>query len=242
GIAHSLGLALAEIDAIRLAAGLHDIGKVGIPLAITAKAERLSLPELRLLQTHPLAGQEILDGIDFGGPVALLVRQHHERLDGSGYPDGLTGAAILPGAKIIAVADVLDAMLTDRSYRPAPGLEAATLELRQGRGLLFEAAVVDACLSLCDDPAVLAALAAGTPARSHAPAEAAPARPPQLTLQQNAVMYLLAEGRSTKEIARAMGLGLGTVKTHLSRAYATLGANNRVSALRAAGLLEPGGR
>lgn len=239
GIARSLGLATSEIDCIRLAAGLHDIGKVGVSLAIANKAAPLTLTELRLLQVHPAAASEILDGIDFGGPVAMIVRQHHERMDGSGYPDGLAGQDILRGARIVAVADVLELMVTDRPYRHAPGLNAALAELQRGRGVLFDPAAVDACLHLCDDPAVLAGLAAGA-----APPAAVvqPAHRPQLTLQQMAVMRLLADGRSTKEIARALDLGLGTVKTHLSRAYATLGAGNRVTALRAAGLLEPGGR
>lgn len=242
GIARSLGWPPAEIDGIRLAAGLHDIGKVGVPLAIANKVDQLSLAELRLLQAHPLAGEQILKEIDFGSPVARMVRQHHERLDGSGYPDGLAGEAILPGARLIAVADVLEAMATDRPYRRAPGMDAAMAELRRGRSILFDAPAVDACLSLCQDPAVLALLTAGAPGPDRIATKAPQPAPPRLTLQQTAVLQLLAEGRSTKEIARTLGLGLGTVKTHLSRAYAALGAGNRVSALRAAGLLEPGGR
>ena len=241
GIARSLALTGAEIDTIRLGALLHDIGKIGVPLSITNKTDPLSLHELRLLQGHPVVGEEILEGIDFGGPVGALVRQHHERLDGSGYPDGLERENILLGARIVAVADVLESMVTDRPYRRAPGLEAAMTELHRGRGIMFDPAAVDACLSLCRDPSVLAVLAGGVQARSQAALDDRP-HPPQLTLQQMAVMRLLADGRSTKEIARTLDLGLGTVKTHLSRAYATLGAGNRVAALRAAGLLEPGGR
>ena len=242
GIARSLALTGDEIDSIRLAALLHDIGKIGVPIALANKTNLLSLHEVRLLQVHPVVGQEILEGVEFTGPVAMMVRQHHERLDGSGYPDGLEGENILLGARIIAVADVLESMVTDRPYRPAPGLEVATAELRRGRGTMFDPTVVDACLRLCREPAVLAALVGSPPTRPATPAEDTRPRPPRLTLQQTAVMRLLADGRSTKEIARALDLGLGTVKTHLSRAYATLGAGNRVSALRAAGLLEPGER
>ena len=241
-IAHTLGVPRTESEGIRLAAALHDIGKIAVPLAVVNKAAPLSLAELQLLQTHPQAGQHILESIAFGAPVAAMVRQHHERVDGSGYPDGLSGGEILRGTRIIAIADVVDSMVTDRPYRRAPGLAAAEAELRRGCGSLYDPAAVDACLLLCRDATVLGILASGAPAPSRASGVEQPAAVPRLTLQQTAVMHLLAEGRSTKDIARTLGLGLGTVKTHLSRAYATLGASNRVAALRAAGLLEPGGR
>ncbi len=241
-IAHTLGVPRTESEGIRLAAALHDIGKIAVPLAVVNKAAPLSLAELQLLQTHPQAGQHILESIAFGAPVAAMVRQHHERVDGSGYPDGLSGGEILRGTRIIAIADVVDSMVTDRPYRRAPGLAAAEAELRRGCGSLYDPAAVDACLQLCRDATVLGILASGAPAPSRASGVEQPAAVPRLTLQQTAVMHLLAEGRSTKDIARTLGLGLGTVKTHLSRAYATLGAGNRVAALRAAGLLEPGGR
>ncbi len=242
-IARTLGVPRTETEGIRLAAGLHDIGKIAVPLAIVNKAAPLSLAELQLLQTHPQAGEYILETIAFGAPVAAMVRQHHERVDGSGYPDGLSGAEILRGTRIIVVADVMDSMVTDRPYRRAPGLAAAEAELRRGYGMLYDPAAVDVCLLLCRDATVLGILASGAPAPSRASGvDPAQAGPPRLTLQQTAVMHLLAEGRSTKDIARTLGLGLGTVKTHLSRAYATLGAGNRVAALRAAGLLEPAGR
>jgi DNA-binding CsgD family transcriptional regulator len=237
GIARSLGLDDAEVNGIRLAASLHDVGKVGVPLALCNKSGPLTLPELQMLQTHPVAGEQIVAGIPFAIPVAQVIRQHHERLDGSGYPDGLSGDAILPGARIVAVADVLEAMVTDRTYRHAPGIDAAIAELQRGRGTLYEPSVVDACITLCRDPAVLSMLITTT--RIPPPDAMERPAPPRLTLQQMAVMQLLADGQSTKEIARSLGLGLGTVKTHLSRAYAALGANNRVTALRAAGLLEP---
>ncbi len=245
-LAHALGVPQGEREGIRLAAALHDIGKIAVPLGVVNKAAPLNMQEMQQLQGHPQAGEHILENVPFGAAVATMIRQHHERLDGSGYPDGLSGDEIPRGTRIVAVADVLDSMVTDRPYRPAPGLAAAEAELRRGSGILYDAAVVEACLSLCRDQTVLRILAAGAPAPSLRPDQGQPAGPPadvpRLTLQQTAVMHLLAEGRSTKEIARTLGLGLGTVKTHLSRAYATLGAGNRVAALRAAGLLEPGGR
>ena len=228
-IARDLGRPPGEIEGIRLAASLHDIGKLGVPRGIIDHPGRLSLPDLRRLQTHAEAGYTLLRGIGFPWPVADMVRQHHERLDGSGYPDGLAGDAILPGARIIAVADLLEAMTADRAYRRAPGLAAGLAELRRGRGVLYDAAAADACIALCTrDPAgALPFGAAVVPDDATAPATV------RLTAQQQIVMHLLAEGRSTKEIARALGLGLGTVKVHLSRAYATLGASNRVAAVRA---------
>lgn len=245
-LAHVLGVPQGESEGIRLAAALHDIGKIAVPLAVVNKAAPLNMQEMQQLQAHPQAGEHILENIPFGAAVATMVRQHHERADGSGYPDGLSGDEILRGTRIIAVADVLESMVTDRPYRRAPGLAAAEAELRRGSGILYDPAVVEACLSLCHDQTVLQILAAGAPAPSLKPDQGQPAGQPagvpRLTLQQTAVMHLLAEGRSTKDIARTLGLGLGTVKTHLSRAYTTLGAGNRVAALRAAGLLEPGGR
>lgn len=238
-IACKLGLTGEETALIRVAAGLHDIGKVGVPLAIVNKAERLSLTEIQAMQVHALAGGSILEGVDFGGPVAAMVRQHHERLDGSGYPDGLAGEEILPGARIIAVADVVEAMASHRPYHSTSDLEVVMAELRRGRGNAFDPAVVDAGLDLFEAASWRAWLADGGPAA----AELHPSRkPPHLTLQQTAVITLLAEGKSAKEIARALNLGLGTVKTHLSRAYAALGAKNSLTAVRAAGLLGPDGR
>ncbi len=235
-IARGLGLPEAEVEGIRLAGSLHDIGKVGLPRSILGNTGRLSFAELQQLQTHAEAGYKLLQGIEFPWPVADMVRQHHERLDGSGYPAGLTGDAILPGARIIAVADVLAAMTSDRTYRATPGLAAALDELRQGRGVLYDAAAVDLCVALCEREPALVFLAGGSTARADdGSGTSAHAPPPQmrLTAQQQLVMHLVAEGRSTKDIARALGLGLGTVKVHLSRAYRALGVRNRAGAVRA---------
>lgn len=148
-IAMEMGLPDAELDDIRLAAFLHDIGKISLPAEILGKASRLSEVEFNLIKTHPQNGYEILKGIDdIPPPVARMVWQHHERLNGSGYPLGLAGDDILPGARIIAVADVVEAMASDRSYRPTPGLEKGLEEITAHKGVLYDPAVVDACLRI----------------------------------------------------------------------------------------------
>lgn len=238
-IAQALRLDPAETETIRCAALLHDIGKVGIPAEVAGKIGPLSIADIRLLQGHAASGCQILDGIDFGGPVAEIVAQHHERLDGSGYPRGLVGAAILRGARVVAVADVLEAMVGPRRYRKPPGADAAFIELREGRGRLYDPMVVDACLVLSQSQAFVELLDRGSAQPGRLPADLRAGDLPRrgLTLQQRAVMNLLAEGLTVKEIARRLDLGVGTVKVHLSRAYAVLGVSNRVAALQVAGLL-----
>jgi HD-GYP domain-containing protein (c-di-GMP phosphodiesterase class II) len=107
--------------------------------------------EFALVKEHPQKGYEILKEVDFDWPVADMVRQHHERLDGSGYPQGLEGEEIVPGAKILAVADVVEAMASHRPYRPNLGLHAALEEITSGRGVLYDPEVVDACLRLFNE-------------------------------------------------------------------------------------------
>lgn len=150
-IARVMGLPQGEIDGIALAASVHDIGKLFVPIELLAKPGRLSEPELRLMQEHAKAGYDILKGIEFPWPVAEMVLQHHERLDGSGYPYGSTDGLIVLGAKIIAVADVFESMTTYRPYRPALGVEAALGELRRGRGTLYHGPAVDACVAVAMD-------------------------------------------------------------------------------------------
>lgn len=147
-IAMEMGLSDADLDGIRMAAFLHDIGKISLPAEILSKASRLSEVEFSLIKTHPQNGYDILKEIEFPWPVARMVWQHHERLDGSGYPLGLSGEEILLGARIMAVADVVEAMASDRSYRPTPGLEKALEEIGAQRGILYDPAVVDACLRI----------------------------------------------------------------------------------------------
>lgn len=147
-IAHEMGLSEDEIRGIYLAASIHDVGDVQIPAEILVKPGKLSSNELRMVQQHPKIGYEILKDIDFPWPIAQIIYQHHERLDGSGYPNGLKGEEIVLGARVLAVADVLEAMSSHRPYRPSLGIEAALAEIESKKGILYDAKVVDACLRL----------------------------------------------------------------------------------------------
>lgn len=147
-IAAKIGIAEQERDGIYLAAVIHDIGKIQVPGEILSKPGKLTDLEFQIIKTHAQAGYDIVKGIDFPWPVADMILQHHERLDGSGYPRGLKGDAILPGAKILAVADVVEAMTAHRPYRPGLGVDAALAEITQGRGVRYDAAAVDACVDL----------------------------------------------------------------------------------------------
>ncbi|MEW6657101.1 MAG: HD domain-containing phosphohydrolase [Thermodesulfobacteriota bacterium] len=145
-MARCMGLADERIEAVRLAATVHDLGKISIPSEILTKPAKLNELELSMIRLHPQAGYEILSKVDFPWPLAQIVLQHHERINGSGYPQGLAGADILLEAKIIGVADVVDAMCSHRPYRPAPGIDQALAEIRRHKGILYDTQVVDACL------------------------------------------------------------------------------------------------
>jgi PAS domain S-box-containing protein len=148
-----LALAIADLmrlphqrrEGLELAAAVHDVGKVGVPAEILSKPGTLTTHERQLVQQHPAVGRDILAPIAFEWPVADIVYQHHERLDGSGYPEGLRGEQISTEARILAVADVVEAMSGHRPYRPALGIEAALDEIRDGAGTRYDAAVVAAC-------------------------------------------------------------------------------------------------
>ena len=133
---------------LRLAGLIHDVGKVNVPAEILANPGRLSEAEFSIIKSHPLAGYKILKTIEFPWPLAQIVYQHHERIDGSGYPLGLSGEDIILEARILAVADVVEAMSSHRPYRPALGVDAAMQEIKQNRGILYDVNVVDACLWL----------------------------------------------------------------------------------------------
>ncbi|MBN1413258.1 MAG: substrate-binding domain-containing protein [Spirochaetales bacterium] len=147
-IAQEMHLPAEKIEGIRIAASIHDIGKISIPAEILSKPSLLSEPEFNLIKTHAKSGFEILKNIDFLWPVAEIVYQHHEKINGSGYPRGLTGDKMLIEAKILAVADVVEAMSSHRPYRPALGVEKALNEIEKNKGILFDANVVDACVYL----------------------------------------------------------------------------------------------
>jgi ribonuclease P protein subunit RPR2 len=147
-IATALGLPDAEIDTITQAGLLHDIGKIGVPEAVLRKRGPLGREEWALMRSHPVVGAQIVAPFDFFAGGALIVRHHHERWDGSGYPDGLLGAAIPLGARIVAVADVFDALTSDRPYRPALPRETALAYLAEEAGRTLDADVVAALLGL----------------------------------------------------------------------------------------------
>jgi PAS domain S-box-containing protein/putative nucleotidyltransferase with HDIG domain len=147
-IAVEMGLDANEIEGIDLAARIHDIGKLRVPAEILTRSGPLLPEERELIKIHPVVGAELIKGIDFGSPVAEMIAQHHERLDGSGYPKGLRGNAICLGARIIAVADTADAMASARPYRRGLGAKAGVDEILQHRGSLFDPVVVDAFVRL----------------------------------------------------------------------------------------------
>lgn len=149
-IAKRLGLDDFEIESIRIASMLHDIGKIAIPAEILSKPGQLSSIEFEIIRQHPELGYRILSRVDLPWPVADIVHQHHERLDGSGYPQKLKDAEILRTAKIIAVADVFEAMTSHRPYRPALGIEEALHEIKVNSGKLYDPDAVEVCISLIE--------------------------------------------------------------------------------------------
>ena len=147
-IARELRLPEAQIDAVYWAALVHDIGKLRIPFEILYKPGKLDETEYRLIQTHPRCGFEILRPLELVAPIAAIVLQHHERLNGSGYPQALRGDQIRLEARILGVADVVEAMACHRPYRPALGIEKALEEITLNREILYDPAAVDACLAV----------------------------------------------------------------------------------------------
>jgi len=147
-IARELALPEDEVEGIQVASMIHDIGKIAVPSEILTRPGRLRAAEFEIIKIHSQAGSEIVADVPFPWPVAEMILQHHERLNGSGYPRGLKGSAILVGARVIAVADVVSAMSAHRPYRPALGIEAALDEVEANRGELYDVAAVDACLRL----------------------------------------------------------------------------------------------
>ena len=150
-IAVEMGMEDEELAALRLAGLIHDVGKVAVPSEILSKPGLLSEIEFSLIRQHPASGFDILNAIDFGMRVAEIVLQHDERLDGSGYPRALTGEDMLPGARILAVADIVEAMSSHRPYRAALGMEAALAEIREPVGVKYDAAVAAACVRLVEE-------------------------------------------------------------------------------------------
>ena len=147
-IAKELGWGADQIQGLRMAALVHDIGKIAIPAEILTKPSKLSEFEEKLMEEHASHSYELLKDIDFPWDIADIVHQHHERLDGSGYPQHLRGNAILPEARVLAVADTIEAMSTHRPYRPALGLPAAIDEIKSLAGTKLDKEFVDAAVRL----------------------------------------------------------------------------------------------
>jgi HD-GYP domain-containing protein (c-di-GMP phosphodiesterase class II) len=145
---YDAGLPQEKIDAIRMAGSIHDIGKLSIPAEILSKPTKLSDIEFSLIKEHSRKGFEMLKDVESPWPLAEIVRQHHERMDGSGYPRNLKGEEICIEARILAVADVVEAMASHRPYRPGLGIDAALAEIEKNKGLFYDSAVTDACLRL----------------------------------------------------------------------------------------------
>jgi HD-GYP domain-containing protein (c-di-GMP phosphodiesterase class II) len=139
------------VEGIRMGATIHDIGKIQLPSEILSKPLKLTPIEYNLIKTHPEIGYDILKDINFPWPVANIAIQHHERMDGSGYPQGLKGEEICLEARIVAVADVVEAISSDRPYRPALGISAALNEIKTYRGTLYDPDVVDACMTVINE-------------------------------------------------------------------------------------------
>jgi PAS domain S-box-containing protein len=147
-IAREMGWREEPMQGLRIAAAVHDVGKIAIPAEILTKPGRLSAAEWAMVREHPETGYTILKDIPFAWPIAEIVRQHHEKLDGSGYPLGLKGDAMLPEAKVLAVADIVEAMASNRPYRPAIALEIVLAEIESQAGSLLDADAVRICASL----------------------------------------------------------------------------------------------
>ena len=150
-LAEKMALPTDVLEGVRMAGDLHDIGKIYVPAEILSKPGKLSEAEYNIIKTHSQVGYDILKTIEFPWPIADIVLQHHERMDGSGYPAGLQGKDILLEARILAVADVIEAMATHRPYRPALSIEEALEEISENKGKLYDPKVVDACLKIFEE-------------------------------------------------------------------------------------------
>jgi putative two-component system response regulator len=147
-ISVEMGLSLRQSEGVRMAGLIHDLGKISVPAEILTKPGRLNDIEFSLIKLHPKAGHDILKDIEFPWPISKIVLQHHERMNGSGYPYGISGEEIILESQIMAVADVVEAMASHRPYRAALGLEVAKDEILKNRDILFNPKVVDACVKI----------------------------------------------------------------------------------------------
>ena len=147
-IAGEMGLSEDQTEGVRVAGTIHDLGKISVPAEILSKPGQITEMEFAIIKTHPQTGHDILQDMEFPWPLARIVLQHHERMDGSGYPQGLSGENTLLEARILAVADVAEAMASHRPYRPALGIDMALEEISKNKGILYDFEVADACIRL----------------------------------------------------------------------------------------------
>ena len=143
-IAWEMGLEDKPTRNLMMAARLHDFGKISVPISILSKSGKLSVPEMSMIKSHPAVGADLLKPLSLPTATFMIIMQHHERINGSGYPFGLSGEDILLEARILGVADVVEAMASHRPYRPSLGIEMALAEISQHRGILYDPSVVDA--------------------------------------------------------------------------------------------------
>jgi HD-GYP domain-containing protein (c-di-GMP phosphodiesterase class II) len=147
-IGKEMNLSSDRIAGLRMAAAIHDVGKIHVPVEILARTTELSEAEFAIIRTHPQIGYNVLKHIEFPWPVAQIVLQHHERIDGSGYPNGLSEGELLLEARVLSVADVVEAMASHRPYRPALGIDTALSAISEQQGKLYDSPIVDVCLDL----------------------------------------------------------------------------------------------
>ncbi len=176
-IAEAMGLSPAILETLQVAGRLHDLGKIAVPIEILSKPGKLTDLEFAIIKTHPQVGYNILKPLNFPTEITQTIIQHHERMDGSGYPQGLDGQEIMLEARILAVADVLESMCCHRPYRPALGIEKAMEEITKKRGILYDPAVVDTCWGLYQEcPAFLRGEASHVARKPWEPLDALPER------------------------------------------------------------------
>ena len=150
-IANEIDLDKDTIDGIYVAGLLHDVGKISVPNDILAKPGKLNEGEFIIIKNHPIISYNILEHIEFPWPIAQMVKQHHERLDGSGYPKGIKGKKMSIQAKILSVADVVEAMTAHRPYRPAMGLNKALSEIEKNKDILYDKDIAEACIKVLEE-------------------------------------------------------------------------------------------
>lgn len=150
-IAETVGFERDKIEAVRVAASIHDLGKISVPAEILSKPSRLTVNEFNLIKEHPQVGYDILKDIEFPWEIATMVYQHHEKLDGSGYPLGLSGDDILPESRVLTVADIVEAMASHRPYRPGLGMDVALGEIDKNKGKFYDPEVSAACHALFNE-------------------------------------------------------------------------------------------